>query len=363
MAALLIFGGFAPSNDTGIQGRLRRPTPRTGQKAAAAEGDMLKQPIDSTDGARVVPAAAFLVGLETDPHALDAWGLSKPTAAAARPDKAGRVVRWIPIGRPPAERPAALLRRPGVYTGDRFIRVSADLSRGKAWENGLPPASPARVDEDRTALGSSVLRGLGTDELPTMGRLVMISSVTDSPGSYALQGLPLRGSYGPGPGRTPEDTSAAADTYRGTRAQRRLVPVGAILAAYARVGVGTRNGRIARTGIWRAWRVPPADAPYLELELEDPGLARGWTADEMTPQEEIARLLDTDIETAFAARLAHLRAGGVPRYPSGPPAEAAAAAFSRQLDTWRWARDAREPSAGGGDRRTRRSKGRQRRRG
>ena len=363
MAALLILGASPQVTTRGFRaasgGRHRGPA----RGPAAAGGDMLKQPTDSTDRAGVVPAAAFLAGLETDPHALDAWGLSKPVAPAARPDKAGRVVRWLPIGRPPAERPAALLRHPGVYTGDRFIRVSADLSRGKAWENGIPPASPAQVDEDRTALGSSVLRGLGTDELPTMGRLVMISSVTDSPGSYALQGLPLHGGYGPGPGRTPEDTSATADAYRGTRAQRRLVPIGAILAAYARVGVGTRNGRIGRTGIWRAWRVPPADAPYLELELEDPRLARGWTADEMTPQEEIARLLDTDIEAAFAARLSRLRAGDVPRYPRGPAAEAAAAAFSRQLETWRWARDAREPTAGGRDRRTRRSKGRQRRRG
>ena len=229
-----------------------------------------------------------------------------PNPAAAE-KRAGLVaegaIRWLPIGIPIEERSEqariANLDRGQRWTGDRFIRCKLTGDAGAAGRDGFPERECRILPRSaETARNAHVLREIEDNELPIVGRLMLVNDVTDDPGRHALHGTPVRGNYET-IGALRRHNHAGSDHWQPTRGEPYLVPIGGILASVTWCRTGDDPRRVHWSERWRAWRIPPTGTPYLEWESVDPRLNRGWTPEEETPHEHVARLLDANISSAF----------------------------------------------------------------
>ena len=239
---------------------------------------------------------------------LQAAGTSEQPPNRAADEKRAKLVaegaiRWLPIGIPLEERPQqariANLDRGQRWTGDRFIRCKLKSDAGATGPDGFPDRECLILPRSaETARNAHVLREIEDNELPIVGQLMLVNDITDDPGRYALHGIPVRGNYGT-IGGLRRHNHAGSDHWQPTRGEPYLVPVGGILASVTWYRTGDDPRQFHWSERWRAWRIPPTGTPYLEWESVDPRLTRGWTPDEETPHEHLARLLDRNISTAF----------------------------------------------------------------
>ena len=234
-----------------------------------------------------------------------------PTGGGSRMTTEG-AIRWLPIGIPleprPQEARIASLDRGQRWTGDRFIRCRLKGATPNTWQDGLPERECKILPRSaETARNAHVLREIEDNELPIVGRLMLVNDITDDPGRHALHGTPVRGNYET-IGALKRYNHAGSDHWQPTRGEPYLVPIGAILASVTWCRTGPDPHRVRWSEWWRAWRIPPTGTPYLEWETIDPRLKRGWTPDEETPHEHLAQLLDADISSAFNKWLERLEA-------------------------------------------------------
>ena len=192
---------------------------------------------------------------------------------------------YLPRGERPAPYPPGMIPRDPRWTGERFTRV------GKPAE-GLAPedARPAPVPDRPTALNSTVERNIEADQLPVVGRMMLVTAVSDDPGWQAIHGMRLSGEYElfPETGSGPNP-----DLPRARRRRRWAVPVGSVLVSRAGGGDAPRG--------WRIWRVPPAGPACLleEVVRED---SHG------NDRVALARAIDRDLREAFDRCIERLEA-------------------------------------------------------
>ena len=115
-----------------------------------------------------------------------------PTGGGSRMTTEG-AIRWLPIGIPLEPRPhearIASLDRGQRWTGDRFIRCRLKGATPNTWQDGLPERECKILPRSaETARNAHVLREIEDNELPIVGRLMLVNDITDDPGRHALHG-------------------------------------------------------------------------------------------------------------------------------------------------------------------------------